>query len=365
MESLNGISYFNKASQRASIATGFASHSRKFRKKYEKYKFIIEQWGNRMINSGVVLLTSIFLISCPVEIMVSYEMYRELLANYSGKPSAILVWLMGFFIVGLAAWVSHLIGKKISKSLYDWEVFNFMYIQNNNKMIEVEAEEKMQKEANTQFRLGIVFFVFLLLLVAGISWQRSFLTSLANGQDDFSLLEKILPIAVVTVEVFTGIYAAYIIKFIQFYYLKKYCHRSFLYYKEKCADETQMAYALLNKAKSDGEKYELSKDLKDVLYRMTFLSKANDDYVDNIDVQQCKIIVQNGKNYIPNVRVVGLLDNTQLTNSTYTNEKGIAFLHWQSKEPLRAIELAGEIFEGPFSGNSTHKLRVDNNHLLN
>lgn len=357
MKALDHTSYYQRANRRAVSASKYFATARQHREAHQKYKYLFDKWENIIYSPEAIILTLVFVVSCPVEIMVSYEMYREMLGNYSGDPSPVLIWLMGFFVVGMAAWVSHMLSLKLSHSIRRLEIFS---LQNNQPgLLEVEAIETINKISRKQFTRGVIFFILLIIVVGAISWQRSLLTVAATGQDTISLLDKLLPIVVVIIEVFTGIYAAYFIRFFHLRFLRKSTRKAFEKYADKGAAETQMSYILFTRAKEAEEKFELSNDIKDVLYRVTFLSEGDDHYTDEIKISQCKlIVVDQADRPVPKVKVVGLQNQSKLTIPTFTDNEGIAFLHWNLEHPLEAIDIGGQIFEGPYFRNSTYKQEI-------
>lgn len=350
---------FEKARRRASKASAFAKYAREVKEQLHEAQNTLGKWNGIMANGLITLAMVVFFISCPVEIMVSFEMYREFLANYSPAPSTPLVWLMGLFIVGYAALVSHYLSTTISPNLKQWEVFNALHNDVFENRIEAEVEELIEKSSKRQLMIGLGAAGILLTIVTLISWQRSLLMGQLNEVNDYSLLEKILPVIVVIVEILSGVYLAYVIKSWKLAFAIWKLKRTYDRLTSQCSSETEMAFAFAQAARYAGENIEMSKDIFDVFYRKTYLSDSDDSYVEEINVSSCRIILQDEKEAVPDVRVLGVLSDSELTNAVYTDQFGEAVIFWRAAAPLSAIEANGRIFHGPFKSGHTHRFNID------
>lgn len=361
MNTMNTKDVLYRAGLRARKASRFAQKGRNQLQRKLAYERQLQNWGQIMENAPVSLFTVIFFVSWPTEILVSFEMYKEILSSYTEIPNIIFIWLLGSFIVGFAALTSHLLSKKISPELFRLEQYNLITPRSGHiRLLPIEATEKVKSYSLLQLGFGVISFLILVIIVGLISWQRSYLMAYSTGgiENDYSLFEKILPIVIVTVEVYTGIYLGYIIKKISILIRKSLVGWRAKKNLGKCLYETEMAYGLLEKGREENLTLTLNKDLLDVIFRMNFRSSSAPDYLEEIMINQCRIITRTKQEFLPNIRIVGLLNTSELTNVAYTSDQGVAIVYWNDDCPLKALEIGGQLFEGPFKNNTTHQFEL-------
>ncbi len=354
------VSNGQESVERATISNEKAKDGRFHREERNHRNDVLDGWKRIMMNSPITLAMIVFIISCAAEIMVSWEMYRELLSSISENPHWGLSLLIGLFIVGFAAVVSHFLSKAMSKSLRDWEVYNVRKFAETD-MPQARAEEMVAADTRKDFIVGGIGLVLLLSIVALISWQRVFMQSELN-EADYSFFHKILPVVIVLVEVISGIYLVFV--WTRFIWKKKSAsqHKKFAAEKAACAYNTQLAVDLYNKASELGERVSYNKELRDAVYRFENRSSDNDQYVDEIPpAKMLKVIVMSDGVLMAGIHVFGILANGECTNSIYSDSNGQAILLWEGDGgEIKSLYANKEEHPGPFRASSTISIDLNN-----
>lgn len=352
------------ANERAQSANTFAKQARGFRDARNIRLEIIHEWERIMVDSPVVLLTIAFFILAIVEIIISWKMYGEMQASILSVPNPFLSIFMGLMVVSLGAVVSHYVAKRLSSSLFELEVFNMRH-QSNNAMPLAVAEEKVRAKTRKHFQIGMILFIILVVGVITISMQRVGLMGAVTGQS-FGLLQKLLPVIIVTLEVFCGIYLGYFFKRLAQKGKIKKEHQQFEKKKEACAYSTLMTKECYDHAQQRNELMSYNRELRDTLYRFEHRSQDNDNYVDEIpEAKNIKVLITNEGKPFQGVHLFGLLPGREFTNGIYTNDSGQAVLEWISDEDyLEGVMVNNLPHQGPFRNNSNIKIDLDNPKML-
>ncbi len=207
---------------------------------------------------------------------------------------------------------------------------------------------------------GIIWALVLIGLVGFISWQRSFL--LAKGGNvtaDLNLLQKVLPIVLIAVEIWLGIYVVFEVKR-QVYNFKRWRNRKrFEHHLQQCHEHDRVAARLYERALEQGERFEPQKDLKDALWRIQF-RQMDSHYIDEVGFKQAIVLVQTENAApVPNAQVVGLFQDGAVTSTGYTDDKGVSNLLWHGvHDIIHRIEVNGKQYLGPFGKDMIHRLRL-------
>jgi hypothetical protein len=358
---VKNLSYANLCVKRASESNLAAKDARFHRQKRDNINEILEGWQSIMASSPVGLFMVIWTIACVAELLTSWEMYRELLTSISSNPHWTLSLIMGLFVIGLGAFVSHYLSKYFSRNLRELDVFN----ATSSNELRLLAEESVKKNIKNDFLIGIVAMVILLLIVGFISWQRIFLQSEVSGSD-YSIFQKVLPIIIVVVEVFSGIFLFYFLLLNRYKQRSWKHHKKYNSYRQKCVQQNQMAINLYYQAVDLGEEIAYNNDLRDALWRYEHRSSGSDNYVDSIPpAQTTKIIVLRDGKSESGVHLYGKLPNGETTSAVFTSSFGHATLIWEgSCQVLESVFVNSQEHIGPFQANSTVNIEMDSaNHL--
>lgn len=317
---------------------------------------VLEDWARIFTNSPIGILTALFIFAVGMELLFSWPMYSDLMSQMLGSANAMLSLIGGVFIVLWGAYVSHLLAKKMSPSVFDYTVYNEIKFS-KNAMPQAAAEEKAHIARHRDFFKGLILGILLLVVVAAISWQRAWLMGAITGSD-YSLTHKLLPVVCVLIEIISGIYIGYIIRRYREKRKAKKLHKEFLNRKDICAYETNMAHEHYQHALSTNEKVHFSKELRDTLYRFEHRSQDNDEYVNEIPVlKTLKVVVADENGMVQGIHLAGVLANGEYCNSIWTNDQGEGVLTWDNdaKEVL-AVYTDNQQHRGPFRENSTIRL---------
>lgn len=348
------------ANKEARTAGLHAKEGRELKVRKESIAKILNAWEGIMSNAPVTIFSSIFATSFIVDIMVSWEMYRDLIGYVFDDQPFWAILLVGLVINGIALKVSHYLGKTKSRALFDLEVWNYIHLRHGGDYDPELAERAIEKECRRDFISFLFWSLILVGTVASISWQRSFLLSAAGNQTaDYNSFQKILPVILIIVEVFTGVFLFYVLKYagkkINFSRIKK----AFEFHLRKCGEHDQIAGRLYERAISQGEKFDIQKDLKDSIFRLKF-RHISENYLDECQFSQARFEIQiNGRTQVPNMRVVGSLPDGSFTDASFTDELGKASLHWKIFYPaIEKIWVNGIEILGPFSKDTEHLIRL-------
>jgi len=346
-----------EAVRRSSISNGSAKIARVAMGRRNSIQQVLEDWSRIFTNSPVAILTALFIFSVLLEIFFSFPMYLDLMSQMTGKGNFVLALLAALFIVLWGAYVSHLLAKKMSPSVFDYTVYNEMKFS-QKAMPQAAAEEKAQVATRRDLIKGLIYGIFLLAIVAAVSWQRVLLMGTITASD-YSFIHKLLPVVCVLIEIISGLYVGYLIRrFRESLKVRKF-HKVYIREKDFCAYNTRMAHEHHQHAIENGEKLHYSKDLYDSLYRYDHRSQDDDNYIDPIPLQKTlSVTVADDQGLLHGAHLAGRLSNDEYCNSIYTNDQGEGILSWDSdaKEVLW-VYVDNEQYKGPFRENS--KIRID------
>ncbi len=356
-----------RANDRAASSNNYARLGRECREIYLSANQAINDWKSIMAGSPVFLLTLIFFISAIAEVVYSWEMYREFLGAFFGKPHWTIVLLLGLVINVGAAYVSHLISKAMSSNLFDLEVYNYQYISKKGQIQEVEAVEYVLKDKRKDLIFGLIGAIVILSIVCFISWQRSFLMTDISGVD-YSLVQKILPVLIVLMEILTGIYLGiYLIPLVAKTIIRNREKKKTMEYIALCSKDDRLVTALLVTARENGEKYTPTKEIADSLFRINYRSSDSLNYINEINLKQIDVnIVNSNKNPVPNVHVIGFLPSDNSVATGITDYNGQLFLTWDSKDDyISKLQIDGNVtVEGRFIKNNKYYFPIVSNLAL-
>ena len=353
------------ANERAQSANNLAKKARSIRDTRNTHASELREWQCIMVDSPVVLLTIAFFILALVEIIISWKMYGEMQASILSVPNPLFSTFLGLMVVSLGAVVSHYVAKSLSNSLFELEVFNMMH-KSNHAMPRAVAEENISVKKRKHFVIGLVLFFILVIGVLAMSFQRVELMGAITGQN-FGLLQKMLPVIIVTLEVFCGIYLGYFFRKIWKKKANKKLHQQFEKTKNACAYETRMCKECYDYAVQRNEQLSYHRELRDTMFRFEHRSQDHDNYVDEIpEAKNVKVLVSGEGRPIQGVHLFGLLPGRECTNGIYTSYTGQAVLEWMSDEDyLEGVMVNNRPHQGPFRNNSSIMLDIDKQKMLN
>lgn len=347
------------AHERAQSANNFAKLGRKYRDLRDSLTEEYSAWQAIMVDCPVLMFTIAFFILGIVEIIISWQMYGDLQSSILDRPSPFLSIFLGLMVVLLGAVVSHYVGKRISSSLFELEVFNMRH-QSKYSMPLTEAQDKVRIKTRKHFQIGTLLFIILIIGVLAISFQRVALMGAITGEN-FGLLQKLLPVIIITLEVFTGIYLSYFFRRIALRRKIQKMNKAFEANKNACAYETRLCNDIYEHAVSRNEQVTYNRELRDTIYRFTHRSQDSDMYVDEIpETRSVKVLVMDEGHTVAGVHVFGILPGNRFTNAIWTNDVGHAVLEWQDEsEFLASVMVDNCEHQGPFRANTNIKIDID------
>lgn len=350
-----------RAEGKAQSAHRDATEGREAKRQRDEGRNIVTEWKRIMSGSPILLLTIIFVFCACAEIVYSWEMYREFLGAFFGMPHWTITLLLGLVIVLGAAYVSHFLSKSLSSNLFDLEVFNYRNISKKGNILEEEAIDHVRSEKKRDLAIGLISGGILLMVVAFISWHRSILMLDATGSNDYSLIQKILPVIIVLFEILTGIYLG--LYLLPRWRIEMKIHKenkSFKRHLWACSETDRLVKALMDSALLNNEYFKPSKNALSSYYRAQ--SRTTDEnYLDITSVKQLEVTTVDATG-VPksNIRILGVTNNGQVIASGISNEGGYLILYWDSNNDQ--IELMINDFstkKGPYQANTSHVVCID------
>jgi hypothetical protein len=351
----------NAAAHEGSTAAEYANNGRKYRTEYYFQQKIVGRWNDLLSNDPVFLFTIIFIICFAADILITWEMYRDVVSYILTSTPAWAMLLLGFLINGFAAVVSHYFSKTKSDGLFNYEVWNLQHIIHKGEKPHEIAVRDVTKDKKNDFFLFLLTSVILVVIVGFISFNRSFLLTAGGNKDaDYNLLQKILPIVIVVAEVFTGIYLVFVLKRLLWNYKASSNRGKFLNFLHLTNEHDKIVGRLIQKANENNEYVDFQRNVKNSLFRIKYRD-LNDSYIDEVEFNQAEFIIKGSSDLaIPNLSIVGNLNGGGQTNATYTDEQGKAEVHWNSKdEDIDSLIVNGIKLMGPFTRNFVHVVRLE------
>jgi hypothetical protein len=352
------------ANERAQLANTLAKKARDYRDIRNSHATELTEWERIMVDCPVILLSIAFFILAVVEIIISWKMYGELQASILSIPNPFLSIFIGLMVVSLGAVISHYVAKRLSGSSFDLEVFNILH-RSRNAIPRSIAEENVRVKTRKHLLIGLILFSILFVGVISISFQRIGLMGAITGKS-FGLLQKLLPVIIVTLEVFCGIYLGYFFRRIWKKWGIKKTHQQFERAKNGCAYETRMCKECHDHAMSNNEQVSYNRELRDTIFRFDYRSQDNDNYVDEIpEMKYVKVLVTNEDKPLQGIHIFGLLPGHEFTNGIHTNHSGHAVLEWMSdKDYLEGVMVNNLPYQGPFRSTTNIKIDLDSQKSL-
>ena len=359
INSLLSETNFQEAINRASSSNRAAKAARNAEEKRNFIQQILDDWARIFTNSPIGILTALFLFAVLMEIFFSFPMYLDLMSQMTGGKNYVLAFVGAIFIVLWGAYVSHLIAKKMSPSVFDYTVYNELKFS-KRAMPQAAAEEKVRIATRRDLLKGLLFGILIMVVVASISWQRVFLLKTINSVADYSLFHKLMPVICVLIEIVSGLYIGYLIRRFRESRKANKLNKEFIHEKGSCVYETQMAHEHYHHALEKGEKIHYSKDLYDSNYRYEHRSQDDDNYCDPIPVQKTlSVVVADGNELLEGVHLRGWLSNGDYCNSICTDDKGEGILSWDSAaKDVMVISTDDIQHKGPWHENSKIRLNL-------
>ncbi len=361
-ESFNYAYAAQQEGQRAGI---LANYGYRFKQLYYEKESILQKWQDFMINAPVVLHNTLFILFFVVDILVSWEMVKEVISNGGVFIGREVPWwatlLLCLLINAWAAATAHFIGKGWSKEIQDWERWNLAFVKRQNDMPPNLLDAKINQEIRRARILAIISGVILFAVVALIVYYRNVLLKVLAEENDYNALATVmtfLPLAILLGELLTGDYVWYSIKWLQTYFGRNRNRRKFLSYKEQCGAADQLAVQYTTNAMQREQPVQIVGDLEYSHLRFKHRSQQNDDYIDPFDKwRKIGFTFRQRGNQRPvsDVYVAGILPNGAKTGDYRTDADGKVTLHWDGEfDRLLGVRIVDKEYVGPFQPNAEH-----------
>lgn len=357
-------SYAFAAHQEAKLASIHAQKARVLKSKRANLEQVLNREKELFSNSMVIPYTFFFMIAFVVDILVSWEIYRDILTVSSLEPSLFFILMVALLINALAAIASHYLGKTASAKFFYWHLDYFIQVTKKGDYPEELAIREMLILKRRELITFVIMTLFTLSLVVFISFQRVFLQkmgqeNMVSETESYDLIQKIAPILFIMIEIYCGMFLFEVLQYIRHRSSYQNLTHSFNYQLQRCQEHDKLAFNLVEHAKSKKEIFEFQKDLFDSVQRVqkrTF----GDNYVDLFEKNQITFLIRD-INDCPVVRtqVFGFFEAHRKVISGFTNTKGFVEIQWfDEEEYLDSIEIEGIKVKGPFAKDKTHLVRL-------
>lgn len=268
-----------KADEKSFAAGKTARKGYKRQKRLVKQKEELAKIKEIMANGRVVTYTVLFFLVVIIELLLSFEIYNDLISRNVGSLNSILPgFLVAGTIVLMAAVASHLISLFYSPTLRDVEL---------NKMLQrglllEEAKRKLTKRVNNNFAFGVVLASFTLGLVYALSNSRIADYELINADITYNYIDLFAPIIFVGLEITFGIFLYHGVSRMILEIMMNRSKKQLAFLKDECHHLTKLAVEYHEKSGH----HKPSVELREALYRFKHRSIANDNYLDPISPKE-------------------------------------------------------------------------------
>lgn len=338
---------------------------------------ILNKWRDLMINASVLFYNALFFLFVIVDIIISWEMLRDIVSNAVSLPSGwetFSILMFCLLINGWAAVTAHFIGRGWSKQVHDFERWNYIFIKNRSQSPQNIVSSIMQRETRLARWMAVLSGLILIGLVGVIIYYRIALldgeTSSVNPDDELegdipvaipglNIIMTYLPLAIIIGEIFTGGYLWYSVRVLQKRWSRYINRRKYLKFKENCGKSDQLAVQYTQAAQQNEEVIEITGDLERAHLRFKYRSQQNDDYLDPLDNFKriaFNIKYQGTGKPVANVKVFGVLPNSGTKTGDYrTDEDGRVVIPMNNgHDHLVAIYVQNKEYLGPFQSYGEH-----------
>ncbi len=268
----------NAAEERAYNAAQYIIKARVLLEKRKSINALISAIEGTMKDEPVFASIIGFFIACLLEVVITWEMYRQIAAGNAPRFEYILTPCMAFIMVLWAALTAFYLGKKLRKPLFNLAQQRLEYTGVCTAIAIENTQIKMEKD----FTIGWISAVLLFLTVVSVSFYRIGLLGRSNIEVNYDWFDLSIPMLFIGLEIFCGFYTGYAWFKITNYCKSKYWDWAFPKLAKLSFYETKMAVILYDEAMKEKEIFTPSKHLQDALYRWKHLSIENENYFDPI-----------------------------------------------------------------------------------
>ena len=362
------VYYHTESIQQAGIAALQANQAYFYKNRYYHSETILRKWEDLMCSSPIFMHTIIFVICFFADILVSWEMNRDIMSNvqfFPGDPPSWAILLLCLLINGWAAITGHFIGKGWSKDIQDWERWNLTYIKNGGNIASHVADADIRREVWWARFYAVLSGIILFTLVGLIIDHRLEILNAdeENTGSGFNPWVVIFfPVAILLGEFLTGFYIIYIVqRYLQKW--KRLTNRNrFLIYKMKCGAADKLAHEYHIKAKEETNSMDMVADLEVSLKRFRTRSQEKDDYIDPVLIKKATFNLHFWPSGRPmsNHFIYGVLANGAKTGDHKTNEHGQVTILWSGPfDKLELLHIPGyPTKSGPYYEYSDHFIEI-------
>jgi hypothetical protein len=185
---------------------------------YQGYDAICQKWDN-LIRVSLWKWTLAYFACFYVDMVVSWEIYREFLHSIVANPQTWQVIGMGCFVNGMALVLAELVSKHLSSGLYRIEVENaldklYKTEDSNSFVTPLMAEYKVNKDKEQEILFAVVLFTIMVGVIYLFADQRTQLLKVIYHRNDlaFEVTQKLIPVLVFCAEIMAGIYMGYTVR---------------------------------------------------------------------------------------------------------------------------------------------------------
>jgi len=325
----------------------------------------------------------IFAICFFADILVSWEMNRDIMSSvqfFPGDPPIWAILLLCLLVNGWAAITGHFIGKGWSKDIQDWERWNLTFIKHGGDVASHVADADIQSDVRWARFYAVLSGVILFTLVGLIIKHRiEILTADAEiiDSDPDSIISTVVvnplvviffPIAILLGEFLTGFYIIYIVQRYWQKWKRSSNRQRFLIHKTKCGAADKLAHEYHTTAKEGGRDLDMVADLEVSLKRFKTRSQENDDYIDPVLIKKSSFIIQFHPSKRPVSRqfVYGILANGAKTGHHRTDDNGRVTIIWSGVfDKIELLHIPGyQTQVGPYFEHSEHFIELPDLNLV-
>ena len=261
-----------KKSQKASM---IVKKAREKQEKIESVKVRLKE-GNQLLDWTVInLFTISFLLVVFVEIVVSWEVYFDIMAaNLPPSIAKYLTLAAALVIVFGTALGSHYLAPTFSKQVRDYQRMQFI----KAGMIPEAASERVRIQARKNFGAGLFWGLVMLGAVAYFSFYRVESLSVIYPELEYGFKDYFLAPFFVFLELICGIFLRFIFVKVKLKYQLYRAKKAFNNYRDEYLRLSENAIAFMKKAVEENPEFKISKNLADILFRYENRSIGEPDF---------------------------------------------------------------------------------------
>lgn len=265
------------SSDSAPNAERAAAHARKHIDAYKRYKTLLDSAERRFGDKPLLFYAFTFVLGVTLSVYIGWELYRaivKILLHFEPHPLGIAA--VSLMVSAFSALTGHFLVRGWSPSVQNW----IREQRNSNGPHEFFHEMALVREFRQNRIIGLVCLAGaagLFFLLAETRENAIYVINRLHAENDAIFL--IVPLGLFLVELITGEWCMLWCR-IQVYRIVAYWHLCLSWHWQKsCVRHDHQTVRLWQEGQGKGEKYPMTTDMRNALYRIAHRCAGELDYV--------------------------------------------------------------------------------------